>query len=117
MIDKTEDEKKRGAAAQRPVIRYLDRPDCLETFADTITAGIRRHPYGRREAEYAGQRPTLPGLLPGAAAARRNRDQPHAAVSAALTKAGVVKATPSGSSQANGESEGGQSVQSPLKST
>jgi hypothetical protein len=38
-------------------------------------------------------------------------------VSAALTKAGVVKATPSGSSQANGESEGGQSVQSPLKST
>ncbi len=38
-------------------------------------------------------------------------------VGAALTKAGVVKATPSGSAQGNGESEGGQSVQSPLKST
>jgi hypothetical protein len=45
MIDKTEDEK--SEAPRRPVIRYLDRPDCLETFADSITAGIRRHPRRR----------------------------------------------------------------------
>lgn len=38
-------------------------------------------------------------------------------VGAALTEAGVVTATPSGSAQGNGESEGGQSVRSPVKST
>jgi len=48
MFDKKEDEKKPAAAGakaaetappRRPAvtIRYLDRPDCLETFADSLT--------------------------------------------------------------------------------
>ena len=40
MVDNKEDDKKPAAAAQHPgpVIRYLDRPYCLETFADSITS-------------------------------------------------------------------------------
>jgi hypothetical protein len=40
MADKKEDDKQ-SAVAQRPAanVRYVDRPDCLETFADTV-AGV-----------------------------------------------------------------------------
>jgi hypothetical protein len=38
-FEKKEDDKNPAATAQRPTatVRYLDRPDCLETFADSIT--------------------------------------------------------------------------------
>ena len=38
MADNKEDDKQ-SSAAQRPAanVRYVDRPDCLETFADSIT--------------------------------------------------------------------------------
>jgi hypothetical protein len=83
MIDKKVEEKKPVAEPQRPgaTIRYLDRPDCLETFADSITGvtfdgqTLRLEfsvtPHGRCEAEFAGHRPALSSLPPGAAAARR----------------------------------------------
>ena len=92
MVDKKEDDKKPAAAAQRPgpVIRYLDRPDCLETFADSISGltfdgqtlrlefAVTRTDDVKPNAQATA--PALPGLPPGAATAcRSGLDQPYAA--------------------------------------
>jgi hypothetical protein len=113
MIDKTEDEKKRGAlssAISTGPIAWRRSPT-----ASRLEFGGTRMDDEKSNMRVNGRRyPVCCLVLQPLAAIKINRMQQ---VSAALTKAGVVKATPSGSSLANGESEGGQSVQSPLKST
>src|SRR5512141_1674157 len=105
MVDKKEDDKKPAAAAQRPVIRYLDRPDCLETFADSITGvtfdgqtlrlefSVTRMDDVKPNSPVTGRRSPVCRLVlqPLAAVDLINRMQQ---VGAALAKAGVVKATP-----------------------
>ena len=94
------------APAERPAasIRYLDRADMEETFADSIGGlifrrsdaahRIRRHALRRGQAQYPDFRPALSGLPSGAAAGGRafdliNRMQQ---IATALTQqAGVVK--------------------------
>ena len=81
-----------AAAAERPAaqIRYLDRADMEETFAELHQRSdfrrpdaahrVRRHPLRRNEGQCADHRPALSGLPLGAAARRGGRsDQPHAA--------------------------------------
>ncbi|HEY1473214.1 MAG TPA: hypothetical protein VGF53_03940 [Pseudolabrys sp.] len=105
MIDKKEE--KPAAAAQHPsaTIRYLDRPDCLETFADSITGltfdgqtlrlefSVTRMDDVKPNAPLTGRRYPVCRLVlqPVAAVDLINRMQQ---VGAALTKAGVVKANP-----------------------
>ncbi len=122
MFDKKPDEKKPAAAGVRtaempataaataapraaPVIRYLDRPDCLETFADSITGvsfdgqtlrlefAVTRMDDVKPNTTLAGRRYPVCRLVlqPLAAVDLINRMQQ---VGAALTKAGVVKTTP-----------------------
>jgi hypothetical protein len=107
MVDKKEDDKKPAAAAQRPgpVIRYLDRPDCLETFADSITGltfdgqtlrlefAVTRTDDVKPNTQATARRYPVCRLVlqPLAALDLINRMQQ---VGAALTKAGVLTATP-----------------------
>jgi hypothetical protein len=76
----------------------VDRPDCLETFADSIT-GVTfdgqtlRLEFCVTRVDDTGLRPALSGLVlaPVTAVDLINRMQQ---VGAALTKAGIVKANP-----------------------
>ena len=127
MFDKKEDEKKPAAAGakaaetappRRPAvtIRYLDRPDCLETFADSLTRlsfdgqtlrlefAVTRMDDVKPNAPVTGRRYPVCRLVlqPLAAVDLINRIQQ---VGAALTKAGVVKATPPAAPQGKGNGE------------
>jgi len=105
MVDQKEE--KPAAAAQRTnaTVRYLDRPDCLETFADSITGvtfdgqtlrlefAVTRMDDVKPNAPLTGRRyPVCRLVLQSLAAVDLiNRMQQ---VGAALAKAGVVKANP-----------------------
>jgi hypothetical protein len=76
----------RGAAS----IRYVDRAEMVETFADAVTGlifdgqtlahRVWRHPFRRRQAQRTDHRPSLSGLPLSAAAGRGRRShQSHAA--------------------------------------
>jgi hypothetical protein len=96
-----------GAAPERQqaMIRYIDRADMPETFADSITGlifdgqtlrvefGVTRFDEVKPSTQITGRRyPACRLVLPPAAAVELiNRIQQ---VAAALTQAGVVKATP-----------------------
>jgi hypothetical protein len=93
------------ADGQTASLRYVDRPECTETFADSINNvyfdgqslriefGITRLDDMKPNTPVSGRR--LPAqrmvLTPGAAVELINRMQQ---VGAALTQAGVLKATP-----------------------
>jgi hypothetical protein len=112
MIDKKKDEKlaASGATAAAPPrqpanIRYLDRPDCLETFADSISGlsfdgqtlrlefAVTRMDEVKPNTQLTGRRYPVCRLVlqPVAAIELINKMQQ---VGAALTQAGLVKATP-----------------------
>jgi hypothetical protein len=90
---------------QTATVRYIDRPECTETFADSINNvyfdgqslriefGITRLDDVKPNTPVTGRR--FPAqrivLTPGAAVELINRMQQ---VGAALTQAGVLKATP-----------------------
>ena len=94
-----------AAAGQTATIRYIDRPECTETFADSINHvyfdgqslriefGVTRLDDVKPNAPVTGRR--LPAqrmvLTPMAAVELINRMQQ---VGAALTQAGVLKANP-----------------------
>jgi hypothetical protein len=95
-----------GQRGQQPAtIRYVDRPDMEETFADSVNGvifdgqvlrmefGITRFDEVKASAPLTGRRyPSCRLVLPPAAAVDLiNRMQQ---IAAALTQAGVVKATP-----------------------
>ncbi len=96
-----------GAAGERQpaMIRYVDRADMPETFADSITGlmfdgqtlrvefGVTRFDEVKPNTQVTGRRyPACRLVLPPAAAVELiNRMQQ---IAAALTQAGVVKATP-----------------------
>ena len=126
MFDKKEDEKPAAAGAkaaetapaQRPAvtIRYLDRPDCLETFADSISGlsfdgqtlrlefAVTRMDDVKPKTPVTGRRYPVCRLVlqPLAAVDLINRMQQ---VGAALAKAGVVKANPPAAPQSKGNGE------------
>ena len=92
-----------GAGGQRTVnLRYVDRPDCMETFADSISAlafdgqslriefGVTRLDDVKPDAPLTGRRYPACRLVltPAAAIELINRMQQTAA---ALTQAGLVK--------------------------
>ena len=107
MADKKEVEKPATAAPLRPVvtIRYLDRPECLETFADSISGlsfdgqtlrlefAVTRMDDVKPNTPVTGRRYPVCRLVlqPVAAVELINKMQQ---VGAALTQAGVVKANP-----------------------
>ena len=74
-----------AAARQRATVRYVDNPDCAETFADSVNSvffdgqtmriefGITR--MDEMKKDQAADRPPLPGLPPRAGAGRGHR--PH----------------------------------------
>jgi hypothetical protein len=88
-----------------PVIRYVDRPECLETFADSVTQvtfdgqslriefGVTRLDEMKPNSPVTGRR--LPAariaLTPLAAVDLINRMQQ---VAAAMTQSGLLKANP-----------------------
>jgi hypothetical protein len=94
------------AEGQTATIRYIDRPECTETFADSINHvyfdgqslriefGITRLDEMKPNTPVSGRR--FPAqrmvLTPGAAVELINRMQQ---VGQALTQAGILKATPS----------------------
>jgi hypothetical protein len=94
-----------SAERQPPIIRYLDQPDMAETFADSITGlifdgqtlriefGVTRFDEVKPDTQITGRRyPACRLVLPPAAAVELiNRMQQ---IAAALTQAGVVRATP-----------------------
>jgi hypothetical protein len=95
-----------GTAPQRQVtLRYIDRPDCAETFADSITNlafdgqslrlefGITRMDEVKQDAPLTGRRyPACRLVLPPAAVVELiNRMQQ---ITASLIQAGVLKANP-----------------------
>jgi hypothetical protein len=106
MADKKDDDKQ-SAAAQRPAanVRYMDRPDCLETFVDSITGMTFDGQTLRLEfcvTRMDDVKPNTPAssrrypvcrlvLPPVTAVDLINRMQQ---VGAALTKAGIVKPNP-----------------------
>jgi hypothetical protein len=93
------------AEAQTAAIRYIDRPDCAETFADSINNvyfdgqslriefGVTRLDDIKPNAQMTGRRYPAQRMVltPGAAVELINRMQQ---VGAALAQAGVLKATP-----------------------
>ena len=115
MIDKKVEEKKPVAEPQRAgaTIRYLDRPDCMEILADSITGvtfdgqtlrlefSVTRMDDVKPNSPVIGRRSPVCRLVlqPLAAVDLINRMQQVGA----LAKAGVVKTTPPASGQANGE--------------
>jgi hypothetical protein len=106
-----EGDKKGAAAAAKPAeaqtatIRYVDRPDCSETFADSINHvyfdgqslriefGVTRLDDVKPNTPVTGRRfpAQRMALTPAAAAELINRMQQ---VGVALAQAGVLKATP-----------------------
>ena len=107
MADETKSKAPAAAQAERQgaTIRFLDRPDVAETFADSITGllfdgqmlriefGVTRLDEMKPNAPITGRRyPACRVVLPPAAAVDLiNRMQQ---IAAALTQAGVVKNTP-----------------------
>jgi hypothetical protein len=95
----------RPTEGQTAAVRYIDRPDCTETFADSVNNvyfdgqslriefGITRLDEMKQNTPVTGRR--FPAqrmvLTPGAAVELINRMQQ---VGQALTQAGVLKATP-----------------------
>jgi len=115
MADKKEDEKPAPAAApprQAAAIRYIDRPDCLETFADSISGlsfdgqtlrlefAVTRMDEVKPNTQLTGRRYPVCRLVlqPIAVVELINRMQQ---VGAALTQAGVVKTTPTATPKGN----------------
>jgi hypothetical protein len=100
-----------GGGTHAATIRYLDRPDVTETFSDSVTGlifdgqtlriefGVTRFDDVKPNAPITGRRyPACRVVLPPAAAVDLiNRMQQ---IAAALTQAGVVKATPRSSDPA-----------------
>jgi hypothetical protein len=98
------------AAAQTASIRYVDRPDYAETFADSINAlyfdgqslriefGVTRLDEAKPNTPITGRRypASRVALTPTAAVDLMNRMQQ---VAAALTQAGVLKAAPKPATQ------------------
>jgi len=94
-----------AAAGQTATIRYIDRPECTETFADSINHvyfdgqslriefGITRLDDVKPNAPVTGRRHPAQRMVltPLAAVELINRMQQ---VGAALTQAGVLKANP-----------------------
>ena len=106
MPDKKEDQKPAATPPrQAATIRYLDRPDCLETFVDSISGlsfdgqtlrlefAVTRMDEVKPDTPLTGRRYPVCRLVlqPLAAVELINRMQQ---VGAALAQAGVVKATP-----------------------
>ena len=104
----TEDNKGTGTKAgevQTAAVRYIDRPECTETFADSINNvyfdgqslrvefGITRLDDVKPNTQVTGRRYPAQRMVltPGAAVELINRMQQ---VGVALTQAGVLKATP-----------------------
>ena len=99
-----------AAQRQQATIRYVDRPDVAETFADAVSGlifdgqtlriefAVTRVDEVKPGAPISGRRyPTCRVVLPPAAAVDLiNRMQQ---IAAALTQAGVVKATPTRASE------------------
>src|SRR4051794_18123887 len=93
------------ADGQTATLRYVDRPDCAETFADSINNmyfdgqslriefGITRLDEMKPNTPVTGRRYPAQRIVltPGAAVELINRMQQ---VGVALTQAGVLKATP-----------------------
>jgi hypothetical protein len=105
-----------GAQQRQPIaLRYIDRPDCLETFADSISNlsfdgqslriefAITRMDEMKPNSPISGRRyPACRLVLPPMAAAELiNRMQQ---IGAALAQAGVMKATPAAA--ATGKDDG-----------
>ncbi len=103
MAEPAKDQPAAGAAARQPAtFRYVDRPDCPETFADSINSvffdgqtmriefGITRMDEVKQNTPLSGRRyPAVRLVLPPAAAIDLiNRMQQ---TGAALTQAGIVK--------------------------
>ena len=94
-----------AAAGQTATIRYIDRPECAETFADSINHvyfdgqslriefGVTRLDDVKPNAPVTGRRHPAQRMVltPMAAVELINRMQQ---VGAALTQAGVLKANP-----------------------
>jgi len=84
-----EPNKKPAAMQANATVRYVDRPECTEIFADSIIASVstaRRcawssaSPPRRDQAECSHHGPALSGVPAGALRQRRRRaDQSHAA--------------------------------------
>jgi len=95
----------KAAEVQTASVRYVDRPECTETFADSINHvyfdgqslrvefGITRLDDVKPNTQVTGRRYPAQRMVltPGAAVELINRMQQ---VGAALTQAGVLKATP-----------------------
>jgi hypothetical protein len=94
-----------GAAGQTATIRFFDRPDIGETFADCVTGlmfdgqtlridfGVTRFDELKANTPVSGRRYPICRIVlpPGAAVDLINRMQQ---IAAALTQAGVMKAAP-----------------------
>jgi hypothetical protein len=94
-----------GAAQRQVALRYVDRPECMETFADSITHlsfdgqslriefGVTRMDDVKQNAPMTGRRlPACRMVLPPAAAVDLiNRMQQ---IATALTQAGVLRQNP-----------------------
>lgn len=107
-----------AAAPQTATFRYIDRPDCPETFADSINSvffdgqtmriefGITRMDEMKQNAPLTGRRyPAVRLVLPpGAAIDLINRMQQ---TGAALSQAGLVKQRPTPAKEA-GKDNGGE---------
>ncbi len=106
-----------GAQQRQPIaLRYVDRPDCLETFADSISNlsfdgqslriefAITRMDEVKANTPMSGRRyPACRLVLPPMAAAELiNRMQQ---IGAALAQAGVMKANPAVPAKGKGEAE------------
>jgi len=126
MVGKNSDEAKQAAAGttaaaggqqRQPItLRYVDRPDCLETFADSISNlsfdgqslriefAITRMDEMKPNSPMSGRRyPACRLVLPPMAAAELiNRMQQ---IGAALAQAGVMKATPVAAAKGKNEDE------------
>jgi hypothetical protein len=125
MLGKKEDEKPAAGAKaaetappqrQAVTIRYFDRPDCLETFADSISSlsfdgqtlrlefAVTRMDDVKPNTPATGRRYPVCRLVlqPLAAVDLINRMQQ---AGAALAKAGVVKVTPPAAPQGKGNGE------------
>jgi hypothetical protein len=104
-----------GAQQRQPVaLRYIDRPDCLETFADSIAGlsfdgqslriefGITRMDEVKPNTPMSGRRyPACRLVLPPMAAIDLINKMQQ--IGAALAQAGVVKAAPAAKDKDDGE--------------
>ena len=104
-MDQPANDKRGDANRQTPVFRYIDRPDCPETFADSINSlffdgqtmriefGITRMDEVKPNAQMTGRRyPACRLVLPPAAAIDLINKMQQTAQ--ALQQAGLVKPAP-----------------------